>query len=137
MHSSVEDAGTTNKHINGHSKSPHSVIHSLARATFHGARFDSIEATYEIQPEIIGSGSFGTVRDCIHRRTRELFAVKSILKKSVKNQSLLENEIKLLRQANHANVVRTIDVIEDMSHSHIVMETCTGGICSKMLWSRV
>ena len=138
MHSSVEDAGTTHKHMNSHhSKSPHSVIQTLPRATFHGARFDSIEATYEIQPEIIGSGSFGTVRDCIHRRTRELFAVKSILKKSVKNQSLLENEIKLLRQANHANVVRTIDVIEDMSHIHIVMEKCTGGICSNMLWSRV
>ena len=126
MHSSVEDENITNKHMNGHSKSPHSVIHNSC-ATFHGARFDSIEATYEILPEIIGSGSFGTVRDCIHRRTRELFAVKSILKKSVKNQSLLENEIKLLRQANHANVVRTIDVIEDMSHIHIVMEKCTGG----------
>lgn len=93
-------------------------------------RNGDIRTMYKVLPHIIGKGAFGTVRSCIHRRTNERLAVKSIAKNGhvVKsNTKLLKNEIALVQRVNHPNVVRVSDVIQDREYIHIVMEECKGG----------
>lgn len=91
-------------------------------------RIGDIRKTYKVSYHIIGSGAFGTVRSCVHRSTREKYAVKSISKKgNVKNAILLKNEIALVQRVNHRHVVKVVDVIQDLEYIHIVMEECMGG----------
>lgn len=92
-------------------------------------RNGNIQFRYKVSPKIIGSGSFGTVRPCMHRKTKERLAVKTISKKATfaKNKTLLKNEITLLQQIDHKNIVRVADVIQDEERIHIVMEECKGG----------
>jgi calcium-dependent protein kinase len=65
----------------------------------------------------------------MHRKTKERLAVKTISKKATfaKNKTLLKNEITLLQQIDHKNIVRVADVIQDEERIHIVMEECKGG----------
>ena len=77
--------------------------------------------------EIIGSGSFGTVRKCQDKETGEIYAVKSILKSNVDDVDTLSREIAILKEVQHPNIIQLIDVYEDTEYIHIVTELCTGG----------
>ena len=91
-------------------------------------RSGDVRVTYKVLPIVIGTGSFGTVRSCIHRESRTKLAIKSIaMKGKAANAALLKNEIALLQQVNHRNVVRVVDVVQDREYIHIVMEQCKGG----------
>ena len=91
-------------------------------------RDGDVRKVYKVLPIVMGTGSFGTVRSCIHRESRTKLAIKSIAFKShAGNAELLQNEIALLRSVNHENVVRVVDVIRDREYTHIVMEQCRGG----------
>ncbi|KAL7527707.1 hypothetical protein ACHAXR_002088 [Thalassiosira sp. AJA248-18] len=89
-----------------------------------------VRTAYKVLPIVIGTGSFGTVRSCVHRETKTKLAIKSIGTKgkgAVNDGSLLKNEIALLQRVNHANVVKVVDVIQDSQYIHIIMEQCRGG----------
>ena len=93
-------------------------------------RAEDLRRRYRVLPAVLGRGTFGTVRSCVHRRTREEFAVKSIAKEgnaAKANTKLLENEIALVQRVKHPNVVSVADVYQDRTHIHIVMEKCEGG----------
>ena len=91
-------------------------------------RNGDISTKYKVLANTLGAGAFGTVRPCLHRKTHEKLAVKSILKKgNAKNAKLLKNEIGILQRVKHENVVRVVDVIQDKEYIHIVMEECRGG----------
>lgn len=77
--------------------------------------------------EVIGSGSFGTVRKCRHIKNGQLFAVKTINKQRIENVDSLRNEIELLCRVKHPHIIDLVDVYEDESSLHIVTELCTGG----------
>ena len=77
--------------------------------------------------DIIGTGSFGTVRKCRDKSTGELFACKTIRKDRVEDPQILRNEIDLLAQARHPHIIQLLDVYEDVEQIHIVTELCTGG----------
>ena len=88
-----------------------------------------VRDTYKVLPIVIGTGSFGTVRSCIHRDTKTKLAIKSIgtKGKDKHHAELLKNEISLLQRVNHAHIVKVVDVIQDSQYIHIVMEQCRGG----------
>lgn len=77
--------------------------------------------------DIIGTGSFGTVRKCRDKVTGELFACKTIRKDRVEDPQVLRNEIDLLAQVRHPHIIQLMDVYEDFQQIHIVTELCTGG----------
>jgi calcium-dependent protein kinase len=77
--------------------------------------------------EILGSGSFGTVRKCKDRKTGELAAVKTIAKARVEDIMTLQREIELLKAVNHPHIIQLYDVYEDEINIHLVTELCTGG----------
>jgi len=94
-------------------------------------RSGDVRETYKVLPIVIGTGSFGTVRSCIHRETKTKLAIKSIsLKggsKAAANVTLLRNEITLLQRVKHKHIVRMVDVVQDRDYIHLVMEQCRGG----------
>ena len=76
---------------------------------------------------MIGTGSYGIVRICKNRKTKQKFAVKTIIKNDVKNIEALRREVGVLALLDHPNIVRLHDLYENAYHLHIVTELCTGG----------
>lgn len=75
----------------------------------------------------LGRGHFGTVRIGTKIATGEEFAVKTILKATVRSPDMLRNEIAIMKTLNHPSIVRLVGEYEDELHVHLVMELCTGG----------
>lgn len=90
---------------------------------------------YEIG-DLLGEGSFGSVRKGIQLSTNHEVAIKTVLKSYVQRidntNAILEVEI--LRNLDHPNILRIKEVIEDARNFHIITEICTGGeLFSKIL----
>eukprot|EP00581_Thalassiosira_minuscula_P033044 CAMPEP_0183786216 /NCGR_PEP_ID=MMETSP0739-20130205/66906_1 /TAXON_ID=385413 /ORGANISM="Thalassiosira miniscula, Strain CCMP1093" /LENGTH=421 /DNA_ID=CAMNT_0026030255 /DNA_START=87 /DNA_END=1353 /DNA_ORIENTATION=+ len=83
---------------------------------------------YNVDPHVLGTGHYGSVRECIDRSTGQRYAVKSICKSdpSVKPAGLVR-EIRLLKSTKHQNIVHLVDVYEDAKYVHIVTDLCKGG----------
>jgi len=91
-------------------------------------KFDNIEYKYHIDPQVLGTGHHGSVRQCTNRASGLRFAVKSIRKNdpNVKPAGLAR-EISLLREMKHDNVVELVEVFEDSEYVHLVTDLCEGG----------
>ena len=91
-------------------------------------RHANVRDTYKVLPIIIGAGSFGTVRSCIHRATRTKLAIKSLNIRTGHsgNAELLKNEISLLQKLHHEHIVEVLDVLLDKGYVHIIMDHYTG-----------
>eukprot|EP00581_Thalassiosira_minuscula_P007202 CAMPEP_0183706574 /NCGR_PEP_ID=MMETSP0737-20130205/3347_1 /TAXON_ID=385413 /ORGANISM="Thalassiosira miniscula, Strain CCMP1093" /LENGTH=324 /DNA_ID=CAMNT_0025933999 /DNA_START=126 /DNA_END=1100 /DNA_ORIENTATION=+ len=81
---------------------------------------------YDIYPTVLGSGSYGCVRECLHRSTGEKYAVKTI-DKSKAHIVDIQKEIQLLQSIDHPGLMRMVDCYEDADYVHIVTERYTGG----------
>lgn len=78
---------------------------------------------------LIGGGHFGSVR-IAHRITdpQVKYAVKSILKENIKKDvKLLEEELAILTQVDHPNIIKFHETYIDYRYVHIVMELSEGG----------
>jgi serine/threonine protein kinase len=74
-------------------------------------------------------GASSTVRLAVHRETKEKVAIK-ILKKSTMTEEDyigLYNEVLILQNVDHPNVVKMIEVYEDNTYFCIVLERMKGG----------
>ena len=90
--------------------------------------YRNIKETYKIEATL-GKGNFATVKKCKNRATGEKFAVKVMSKKAItddERQAIL-NEIEILKQIDHPNIVKLIDVFEDERHFCLIMELMEGG----------
>ncbi|KAL3779241.1 hypothetical protein HJC23_010888 [Cyclotella cryptica] len=87
-----------------------------------------IEMKYHIDPNVLGVGHHGSVRQCIERSTGKRYAVKSICKTAPSvNVRGIQREISLLEGMNHERILQLVDVFEDSEYVHIVTELCSGG----------
>ncbi|XP_077995373.1 serine/threonine-protein kinase ULK2-like isoform X2 [Glandiceps talaboti] len=79
--------------------------------------------------DLIGHGAFAVVFKGRHKKKPEFtVAIKSITKKNLsKSQTLLEKEIKILKELQHENVVALFDCKETTTSVYLVMEYCNGG----------
>mmetsp|Transcript_2500 Transcript_2500/g.3824 ORF Transcript_2500/g.3824 Transcript_2500/m.3824 type:complete len:390 (-) Transcript_2500:229-1398(-) len=92
-------------------------------------RYGNIRQKYHIDSVVIGTGYQAyAVRECINRATGQRYAVKSIRKSSPSVEMAdLHREVKLLKEMQHNNIVRLVDVYEDAEHLHIVTDLYSGG----------
>jgi calcium-dependent protein kinase len=86
-----------------------------------------LDAKYEVGKKVVGEGAYGTVRKAKNKVTGQVFAVKAIHKKLVKDIALLEHEIGLLKVLDHPNIVKLVETFEDKRTYYLVMELCIGG----------
>jgi len=86
-----------------------------------------VRERYHINPREIGHGHYGVVRKCMDRETKEWLAIKSIRKSKVGKIAVLKNEIEILKEVDHPNIIKLISVHEDQKYIHLITELCTGG----------
>ena len=79
--------------------------------------------------KLLGSGAFGEVRMCVHRDSGATRAVKVMKKSSMdqEEQKMLFNEINILKDLDHPNIVKMYEFFEDEKRYYIVTEICKGG----------
>eukprot|EP00474_Spongospora_subterranea_P008867 CRZ09325.1 hypothetical protein [Spongospora subterranea] len=87
-------------------------------------RYNDIENEYEIDKRIDKNVSMNIVRLGRHKKTGDIVAVKSVLKKS---RIPSDQEEIVFKQMAHPSLVQLIDVFEDKKCVYFVMERCMGG----------
>ena len=96
----------------------------LKRDTFVTKKCSSRIKDFEFL-EKLGSGAFGTVFKARDKVTGQLRAIKS-LKKSQMHLEHIHQEIEILKDLDHPNIVQIFEFIEERDIFFIVMELCTG-----------
>jgi serine/threonine protein kinase len=91
-----------------------------------GKKFDEF---YDVG-DMLGEGGYASVFRCVHKRTKDILAVKDIFTGDLQesSKSSLQDEIaalKLLRGGPH--IIRLLDVFEEAQHTFMIMEECKGG----------
>nr|XP_028598706.1 LOW QUALITY PROTEIN: serine/threonine-protein kinase DCLK2 [Podarcis muralis] len=78
--------------------------------------------------KVIGDGNFAVVKECIERSTGKEYALKIIDKgKCCGKEHLIENEVSILRQVKHPNIIMLIEEMDTATELYLVMELVKGG----------
>ncbi|XP_018086988.1 serine/threonine-protein kinase DCLK2 isoform X2 [Xenopus laevis] len=78
--------------------------------------------------KVIGDGNFAVVKECVERSTGKEFALKIIDKaKCCGKEHLIENEVSILRQVKHPNIIMLIEEMDTTTELYLVMELVKGG----------
>ena len=84
----------------------------------------------------LGKGAFGEVYLTSKQGSKQKYATKKIDKKFTQNpraKKYLDNEIKILKEIDHPNIIKLVDVKETTNFYYLVMELCNGGGLSDCL----
>ena len=75
--------------------------------------------------ETIGKGAFSKVKLGINKITGEKVAIKILDKKKIKMNSenkRIQRELNILKKLSHINIVKVIQIKEDMDNIYIIMD---------------
>lgn len=83
---------------------------------------------YQIGKEL-GSGAFSVVKEGTHKKTGLSFAIKIVTKAklSEEDEAALYDEIAVLKELKHDNIIRLYDVFEEKAFFYLVTEKMSGG----------
>lgn len=82
---------------------------------------------YDVDPLVLGSGTYGVVKKATIKFTGAQRAIKFISKEASKEtMGNLKSEIDICKMLDHPNVVKLYEVFEDAEYLYLVMELCTG-----------
>ncbi|XP_071409229.1 myosin light chain kinase family member 4 [Pithys albifrons albifrons] len=79
------------------------------------------------EDEILGGGRFGQVHKCEEKATGLKLAAKIIKAKGPKQKDEVKNEINVMNQLNHVNLIQLYDAFESKNDIVLVMEYVEGG----------
>ena len=105
------------------------VAHSGIRAAdFVGRTTGKLRDNYRIG-RVLGTGAFGEVRMCVHRESGAQRAVKVLRKSHMDDDEkrMLFNEINILKEIDHPNIIKMYEFYEDEKRYYLVTEICKGG----------
>jgi calcium-dependent protein kinase len=79
--------------------------------------------------KMLGQGAFGEVRVCMHRESGAQRAVKVLRKAHMDEDEkrMFFNEISVLRDLDHPNILKMYEFFEDEKRYYIVTDICKGG----------
>ncbi|KAI6649698.1 Serine threonine protein kinase-related domain containing protein [Oopsacas minuta] len=75
--------------------------------------------------ETLGQGTFGIVKKCRDKQTKDEFAVKIIRSRVL--SSRIENETQICSQLKHPHIVRLHNVFQDDIQYYMIFDLVTGG----------
>lgn len=85
---------------------------------------------YQIAKEL-GHGAFSKVFQCVDKLSGNICAAKMISKKALSQEMMTDTnklqEIQVLKQLDHPNILKVFQIFEDKNYFYIVMEYCSGG----------
>ncbi|OCT84622.1 hypothetical protein XELAEV_18022775mg [Xenopus laevis] len=79
------------------------------------------------QHEVLGGGRFGQVHRCVEKATGLQLAAKIIRVKGAKDRDEVKNEINVMNQLNHVNLIQLYDAFECKNDLTLIMEYLDGG----------
>jgi len=89
---------------------------------------DDIAKYYEVTDKVLGLGNFSQVKMGIDKESGEQVAIKIVDKSSVKHKpEMLTNEVDILLQVDHPNIIKLLDLFNCDKYLYLVMELVTGG----------
>ncbi|XP_068788102.1 myosin light chain kinase family member 4 isoform X2 [Struthio camelus] len=92
------------------------------------AKRAGISSYYNVSKnEILGGGRFGQVHKCEEKATGLKLAAKIIKAKGDKQKDEVKNEINVMNQLNHVNLIQLYDAFESKNDIVLVMEYVEGG----------
>ena len=77
----------------------------------------------------LGKGSYAVVKLAKHRITKEKYAIKIYTKESLldpQKRNTVKNEINILKQLNHMNIMKLYEVIDTSKYLYLVLEYIKG-----------
>ncbi|XP_046905482.1 myosin light chain kinase family member 4 isoform X2 [Hypomesus transpacificus] len=77
--------------------------------------------------EVLGGGRFGQVHKCVENSSGLTLAAKIIKGRSLKEKEVVKNEIQVMNQLNHANLIQLYAAFESRHDIILVMEYVDGG----------
>uniref|UniRef100_A0A8C0G570 Myosin light chain kinase 3 n=1 Tax=Chelonoidis abingdonii TaxID=106734 RepID=A0A8C0G570_CHEAB len=77
--------------------------------------------------EVLGGGRFGQVHKCTEVSTGLTLAAKIIKVKGAKEREEVKNEINIMNQLNHVNLIQLYDAFECKNNLTLIMEYVDGG----------
>nr|XP_046189167.1 myosin light chain kinase family member 4-like isoform X2 [Oncorhynchus gorbuscha] len=77
--------------------------------------------------EVLGGGRFGQVHKCVENSSGLTLAAKMIKARSQKEKDVVKNEIQVMNQLNHANLIQLYAAFESRHDIILVMEYVDGG----------
>ncbi|XP_070765338.1 myosin light chain kinase 2, skeletal/cardiac muscle [Enoplosus armatus] len=77
--------------------------------------------------EVLGGGRFGQVHKCMENSSGLMLAAKIIKARSQKEKDVVRNEIQVMNQLNHANLIQLYAAFESRHDIILVMEYVEGG----------
>ncbi|XP_032743610.1 myosin light chain kinase 3 isoform X2 [Rattus rattus] len=87
-----------------------------------------ISTSYTVsQHEVLGGGRFGQVHRCTERSTGLALAAKIIKVKNMKDREDVKNEINIMNQLSHVNLIQLYDAFESKNSFTLIMEYVDGG----------
>ncbi|KAJ8249421.1 hypothetical protein GJAV_G00234640 [Gymnothorax javanicus] len=87
-----------------------------------------ISSYYAVRPnEVLGGGRFGQVHKCAELASGLTLAAKIIKVKGIKDREEVKNEIGVMNQLNHVNLIQLYDAFESRSNLTLIMEYVDGG----------
>jgi calcium/calmodulin-dependent protein kinase I len=88
----------------------------------------SIKDAYKLD-KILGEGSFAVVRKGIKKSDNDEVAIKIIDKTAMESddQIALQNEVEILSQIDHPNIVKLQEIYDEKTRFNMVMELMSGG----------
>lgn len=90
---------------------------------------EHIDEVYQLdirQEGILGHSSIGSVVKTRHRKSKALYAVKQMSKKSIELSGVQE-EVQALKTLDHPNICKINESWEDTVNVYLIMEFCKGG----------
>lgn len=88
-------------------------------------------SVYTLHEKPLGSGAYGEVWLCNHKVTRDLRAVKVLLKEGIPQEEIDNRsvfvEVEILKTLDHPNILKVYEYFEDQDKYYIVMEFCKYG----------
>lgn len=77
-------------------------------------------------------GNYGEVYKAKHKLLNRYFAVK-VLKKTEQNLKYFDNELKILREIDHPNVAKFIEIFVSKDSIHLIMDYYAGSTFKEYL----
>ena len=120
----------------GNSQSPRK-LNTLGMSDYKAFKFLKDISKRYVFGRNLGQGAFGLVKLCMHQETGKVFAIKIMKKKAIQKQEvyvkLLQNELAILGEKSHPNLIRIVDLVEDAENYYVVSEVVKGGELFKRL----
>ncbi|XP_056317938.1 myosin light chain kinase 3 [Danio aesculapii] len=87
-----------------------------------------INSYYAVNPvEVLGGGRFGQVHKCAELSSGLTLAAKIIKVRGMKERDEVKNEIGVMNQLNHVNLIQLYDAFESRTNLTLIMEYVEGG----------